>query len=81
MTELRRPWFTLTKTGSVLPPALEIAVGLIGLVVQVLTLTGDQPSSGTTVLVMAVAVGLVAQGVADLVWWSREGRREKVRQG
>ncbi|KQR44077.1 hypothetical protein IFT72_09580 [Frigoribacterium sp. CFBP 8754] len=81
MSELRRPWFTLTKTGSVLPPALEIAVGLLGLVVQVLTLASDRETPGTTVIVMVVAVALVAQGVADLVWWGRDGRREAVRQG
>ena len=81
MSELRRPWFTLTKTGSVLPPALEIAVGLLGLVVQVLTLASDRETPGTTVIVMVVAVALIAQGVADLVWWGRDGRREAVRQG
>ena len=31
MSELRRPWFTLTKTGSVLPPVFEIVLGVLGL--------------------------------------------------
>jgi len=81
MSELQRPWFTLTKTGSVLPPVLEVVIGALGLVVQLLTIASGEQTSGTTWLVLVVAALLMAQGVADLVWWSRDGRRARVRQG
>lgn len=77
MSDLRRPWFTLTKTGSVLPPVIEIVLGVLGLVVQLLTLASDQPVETLTLIVCVVAVLLVAQGIADLVWWSKGDRRER----
>jgi len=77
MSDLRRPWFTLTKTGSVLPPVIEIVLGVLGLVVQLLTLASDQPVEMLTLIVCVVAVLLVAQGIADLVWWSKGDRRER----
>jgi uncharacterized membrane protein HdeD (DUF308 family) len=77
MSDLRRPWFTLTKTGTVLPPVFEIVLGLLGLVVQLMTLASDQPVETITLIVCVVAVLLVAQGVADLVWWSRGDRRAR----
>ena len=80
MSELRRPWFTLTKTGTVLPPVFEIVLGVLGLVVQLLTLTSGGPVETITLIVSVVAVLLIAQGVADLVWWSKDGRRARARQ-
>jgi uncharacterized membrane protein HdeD (DUF308 family) len=77
MSDLRRPWFTLTKNGSVLPPVIEIVLGVLGLVVQLLTLASDQPVETLTLIVCVVAVLLVAQGIADLVWWSKGDRRER----
>jgi uncharacterized membrane protein HdeD (DUF308 family) len=77
MSDLRRPWFTLTKTGTVLPPVFEIVLGVLGLVVQLLTLASDQPVETITLIVCVVAVLLVVQGVADLVWWSRGDRRAR----
>jgi uncharacterized membrane protein HdeD (DUF308 family) len=77
MSDLRRPWFTLTKTGSVLPAVIEIVLGVLGLVVQLMTLASDQPVETITLIVCVVAVLLVAQGVADLVWWSRGDRRAR----
>ena len=77
MSDLRRPWFTLTKTGSVLPPVIEIVLGVLGLVVQLLTLASDRPVETLTLIVCGVAVLLVAQGIADLVWWSKGDRRER----
>jgi uncharacterized membrane protein HdeD (DUF308 family) len=77
MSDLRRPWFTLTKTGAVLPAVIEIVLGVLGLVVQLLTLTSDRPVETLTLIVCVVAVLLVAQGIADLVWWSRGDRRER----
>jgi len=77
MSDLRRPWFTLTKTGSVLPPVIEIVLGVLGLVVQLLTLASDQSVETLTLIVCVVAVLLVAQGIADLVWWSKGDRRER----
>jgi uncharacterized membrane protein HdeD (DUF308 family) len=77
MSDLRRPWFTLTKTGAVLPPVFEIVLGVLGLVVQLLTLASDRPVETITLIVRVVAVLLVAQGVADLVWWSRGDRRAR----
>jgi uncharacterized membrane protein HdeD (DUF308 family) len=77
MSELRRPWFTLTKTGTLLPPVFEIVLGVLGLVVQLLTLTSGGPVETITLIVSVVAVLLIAQGVADLVWWSRGDRRAR----
>jgi uncharacterized membrane protein HdeD (DUF308 family) len=77
MSDLRRPWFTLTKTGSVLPAVIEIVLGVLGLVVQLLTLASDGPVETLTLIVCVVAVLLVAQGIADLVWWSKGDRRER----
>jgi uncharacterized membrane protein HdeD (DUF308 family) len=77
MSDLRRPWFTLTKTGSVLPAVIEIVLGVLGLVVQLLTLASDRPVETLTLIVCVVAVLLVAQGIADLVWWSKGDRRER----
>jgi uncharacterized membrane protein HdeD (DUF308 family) len=80
MSDLRRPWFTLTKTGSVLPAVIEIVLGVLGLVVQLLTLASDGPVETLTVVavvLLVVAVLLVAQGIADLVWWSKGDRRER----
>ncbi|NIJ05060.1 hypothetical protein [Frigoribacterium faeni] len=77
MSELRRPWYTLTKTGSVLPPVIEIVLGVLGAVVQLMTIGSGEPADGLTVAVLVVAVLLIAQGVADLVWWSRDDRRAR----
>ena len=33
-----------------------------------------------TVIILVVALLLIAQGVADLVWWSKDGRRARARQ-
>jgi uncharacterized membrane protein HdeD (DUF308 family) len=77
MSDLRRPWYTLTKNGSVLPPVFEIVLGVLGLVVQLLTLTSGGPVETITLIVSVVAVLLIAQGVADLVWWSRGDRRAR----
>ncbi|TWX38839.1 hypothetical protein ES689_09560 [Frigoribacterium sp. ACAM 257] len=77
MSELRRPWFTLTKNGSVLPAVIEVVLGALGLVVQLLTITSGGPVETITLIVCVVAVLLVAQGVADLVWWSRGDRRAR----
>jgi len=79
-TPLRRPWFTVTKTGSKVVPALEVVIGLAGAVVQVLGLVQGEPFTGQTWVVFVVAPLLVAQGVADLVWWSRDDRRQKARE-
>lgn len=81
MSELRRPFWILTKTGTVLPPVLEVALGLFGLVVQIATLTSGEPVEFVSVVVLFVALLLIAQGVADLVWWSRDDRRARARQG
>ena len=80
MTDLRRPWWTLTKTGAVLPPVLEAVVGAFGLVVQVMSLA-TQPVTPMSIVITVVALVLIVQGVADLVWWGREGRRARAQQG
>lgn len=81
MSTPRRPFWILTKTGSVLPPVLEAALGVFGLVVQIATLTSGRPVEPVAYVVLVVALLLIAQGVADLVWWSRNGRRDAARQG
>jgi len=80
MPALRRPWFVLTRTGSVVWPALEIAVGVLALVVQLLVLLrgGEGDAQGTFAWIVAPL--LIAQGVADLVWWSRDDRRRRARE-
>jgi predicted MFS family arabinose efflux permease len=76
-----RPFWILTKTGSVLPAVLEAALGVFGLVVQIGTMTSGRPVEPVSYVVLVVALLLIAQGVADLVWWSRDDRRAKARQG
>lgn len=80
MSDLRRPWFTLTKTGAVVPAVFEVLIGLFGLVVQVLNIASGVPVQAITVIILVVALLLIGQGVADLVWWSKDGRRARARQ-
>ncbi|GAB2978422.1 hypothetical protein [Frigoribacterium salinisoli] len=80
MSELRRPWYVVTRTGSVLWPSLEIAVGLVALVVQLLVALRGGSDDAQGVFAWIVAPLLVAQGVASLVWWSREDRRRRARE-
>jgi len=79
MSDLRRPWFVLTKTGAVVPPVLEIVIGGLGGVVQLIALLQGEPASAQSAFVWVIAPLLVAQGVADLTWWSRHDRRRRVR--
>lgn len=80
MSELHRPWFTLTKTGTVLQPVLEVVIGVFGLVVQAGNVASGVPLTAINYVIVVVALLLIAQGVADLVWWSRDDRRTRARQ-
>ncbi|WP_423922645.1 hypothetical protein ACPEEZ_03145 [Frigoribacterium sp. 2-23] len=80
MSDLRRPWYTLTKTGTVMQPVLEIVVGVFGLGVQVANIAAGVSFTLINYVIVLVALLLIAQGVADLVWWSRDDRRARARQ-
>ena len=45
-----------------------------------LNIASGVPVQALTVIILIVAVLLIAQGVADLVWWSKDGRRARARQ-
>ena len=74
------PRWLLTPRGGLALPLLAAGSALVVLASIVASLLlADGTVTPVTVVVVLVAVGAITWAVADLVWWSRDGRRETAR--
>ena len=74
------PRWLLTGKGGLVLPLLTVACALLLLSAIGASLAlADGRVTPVTVVVVLAALGAAVWAVADLVWWSRDGRRATVR--
>ncbi|MBD8704510.1 hypothetical protein SOM11_06365 [Frigoribacterium sp. CFBP9039] len=74
------PNWLLTKQGGRVLPVVTVVCALIVVAsIVAALLVGGGSVTVVTVVVLLAAAGAIAWAVADLVWWTRGGRRAVVR--
>lgn len=80
ITDPDLPRWLLTPRGGLVLPLLAITSALVVVASIVASLLlADGSVTPVTVVVLLVALGAIVWASADLVWWSRDGRRATVR--